>query len=218
MLYGQPMSRSASDSTSTVSESLWPDKRLRVDADHVRPLNELVRAWRAREPQALVPWFDPDDGGVQASVLVLMESPGPATVRPGGSNFCSEDNSDGTARTFRRLREEATLPRAGYLKWNIVPWAVHGPDGQWRAPLQSDLAAARPALAQLMQALPNLRLVIAMGQPACNGLMGYLTSQPVIDPPLILAVPHPSQRNTVGRTQAEQRIRNALAFARGLST
>ena len=77
--------------------------------------------------------------------------------------------------------------------------------------------AARPALAELIQALPKLRLVIAMGKPACNGLMAHLTAGPIVDPPLVLAVPHPSQRNTVGRTQAEQRIRHALAYARTLS-
>lgn len=53
-----------------------------------------------------------------------------------------------------------------------------------------------------------------MGQPACNGLKAYRTAQPIVDPPLVLAVPHPSQRNTVGRTQAEQRVRRALAYAR----
>ena len=210
------MSVTAADPPAIESESLWEDKRSRLQAEHVRPLNNLVMAWRTQDPSALIPWFDPDDGGADAPVLVLMEAPGPATVRPGGSNFCSEDNSDGTARTLRRLREEVELPRHGYLKWNIVPWAVHGPDGHWRAPQQTDLVAAHPALAELMQTLPKLRLVIAMGQPACNGLMAYLAAQPILDPPLVLAVPHPSQRNTVGRTQAEQRICHALAYARTL--
>ena len=217
MNYGRRMTRPTDDALAVASESRWDDKRSRLQAAHVRPLNDLVRMWRVREPGSLIPWFDPDDAGVDARVLVLMEAPGPATVRPGGSNFCSEDNSDGTARTLRRLREEAGLPRLSLVKWNIVPWAMHGPDGRWRAPQQADLVAARPALAELMRTLPKLRLVVAMGQPACNGLMAHLTAGPIVDLPLVLAVPHPSQRNTVGRTQAEQRIRHALAFARTLS-
>ena len=202
---------------SIASVQLWERKRARLSTDHVRPLNEKVAAWRLRDPAALIPWFDPDDGGVDAPVLVLMEAPGPGTVRPGGSNFCSEDNNDGTARTLRRLREQAALPRGSYLKWNIVPWAVHHPDGRWRAPQQADLLAARPALAELMQTMTRLRLVIAMGQPACNGIMGFLTSQPIFDPPLVLAVPHPSQRNTANRDDAEQRITHALHYARNFS-
>lgn len=145
--------------------------------------------------------------------MVLMEAPGPRTVCEGGSQFCSEDNADGTARAFAELRRQSGLARGDYLKWNIVPWAVHAADGHWAAPRESDLAAARPALAQLMGKLRRLRLVITMGQPACAGFMSYLTSGPISDPPVVLAVPHPSPRNARGKQQAAQRIRSALEYA-----
>ena len=52
------------------------DRRSRVDEPHVFALNALVRAWRAAvDEQRFVPWFDPDGPGVNARILVLMESP-----------------------------------------------------------------------------------------------------------------------------------------------
>lgn len=125
---------------------MWEDKWSRLPAELVRPLNDLVKTWRTRDRPLLTPCFD-------APVLVLVEAPGPATVRPGGSNSCSADTSDSKARTLRRLREQVAPPRHGHMKWNIVPWALHGTDGRWRAPPQADLVVACPALAELMQTL-----------------------------------------------------------------
>lgn len=191
----------------------WEGKRARLGQGHVAPLNALVRAWRGAGAGRKVPWFDPDDGGTGARVLVLMEAPGPGTVRAGGSGFCSEDNPDGTARTFAALRAEAGLDRRDYVRWNVVPWAVHDATGTWCAPTAADLEHARPALAQLLAALPRLRLVVVMGQRALVGYTRHATlSAPVRALPL-LATPHPSQRNTHARAEALVRIGNALACA-----
>ena len=188
----------------------------RLRAPHVEPLNALVEQWRGEMPGRLIPWFDPDDAGICARVLVLMESPGPRTVRAGGSGFCSEDNDDGTARTFARLRRHAGLQRSAYLRWNIVPWAVHDRSGAWTAPGVGDLDAAQPALAQLLATLPALELVIVMGQRALAGYMRHVTvSAPERVLP-VLATPHPSQRNTRSRDEAITRISNALAYAADL--
>lgn len=189
----------------------WQDKRARLDVTHVAPLNALVRAWRSEDPARQVPWFDPDDGGTGARVLVLMEAPGPGTVRPGGSGFCSEDNPDGTARTFAALRAGAGLERRDYVRWNIVPWAVHDATGSWSAPAATDLEDARPALSSLLHALGDLELVVVLGQRALAGWTRHATlGRPAHVLPL-LAAPHPSQRNTRARQEALLRIGNALA-------
>ena len=138
-------------------------------------------------------------------------------MRAGGSGFCSEDNDDGIARTFARLRQQAGLQRSAYLRWNIVPWAVHDRHGGWTAPGASDLAAARPALAQLLARLTALELVIVMGQRALAGYMRHVTVSAPDRVLPVLATPHPSQRNTRSRDEAIIRISNALAYAAGLS-
>lgn len=178
-------------------------------------LNALVRRWRQQDLARHIPWFDPDGGGARAQVLVLMEAPGPRTVRDGDSGFCSEDNDDATAATLHELRQRSGLPRDAYVRWNIVPWAVYAPDGHWRAPTDQDLFQAAPALGDLLAALPELRLVICMGAKALTGFMRHITLTDNLTPPVILGVPHPSQRNTRARAEALTRIENALRVAAG---
>ena len=189
-------------------------KRRRLDAPDVGVLNELVRRWKRQDATRDIPWFDPDGGGVRARVLVLMESPGPKTVRDGEAGFCSEDNDDGTAATFHQVRERSGLLQRDYVRWNIVPWAVYAKDGRWTAPSSQDLIAAEPALGELLAVLSELQLVVCMGAKALTGFMRHITLVDThlveVKPPLILGVPHPSQRNTRARTEALVRIENAL--------
>lgn len=199
--------------TAALDVAGWAAKRFRLGEAHVAPLDDLVRAWRGTDPARRVPWFDPDDGGTRARVLVLMEAPGPRTVRVDGAGCCSEDNPDGTALTLAALRAGAGLLRQDYLRWNIVPWAVHDVTGSWSAPTATDRQDARPALAQLLEALPCVELVVVMGQRALAGYTRHTTlGTPVRILPL-LATPHPSQRNTHARAEAVLRIGNALGCA-----
>jgi len=52
--------------------------------------------------------FDPLDGGVQAQVLFLFESPGEGAL---ASRFASRDNRDPSAAMFAALNKEAGLDR-----------------------------------------------------------------------------------------------------------
>ena len=102
-----------------VQETLRELKLARLDDPHVAPLNALVRLWRGRG--RAVPWFDPDGGGTGARVLLLLESPGPATMALGERGFSSEDNPDPTARVLRAAREASPLRAVDCLRWNVVP-------------------------------------------------------------------------------------------------
>src|SRR4051794_35386301 len=96
----------------------------RLDEPHVLPLSDWVRSLRARlGDQAIVPWFDPADGGIDASILWLLEAPGPkATRERGGSGIVSCNNNDGTAENTWRTREEAGVHRESVLHWNVIPY------------------------------------------------------------------------------------------------
>lgn len=189
----------------------------RVNGAHVGTLNDLVRSWRVQWPDRSIPWFDPDDGGIDAQVLILMEAPGPRNAPAGEHGFCSEDNTDPTAAWLARERARSGLPRRRYIRWNVVPWLPLDVDGGWRSPRSVDVQEAMEPLAQVRELLPQLRLVIAVGRPALHGWTWHQTMYRQHLVPL-LAVPHPSQRNSTGRAESLQRWRYALSEAARCAT
>jgi hypothetical protein len=144
------------------------ERRLsQIDEPHVAPLNDWVRRLRERlGPAAIVPWFDPADGGTAATILWLLEAPGPkATRERGGSGIVSCNNNDGTAENTFLTRTEAGVDRRLVVHWNVIP-AYLGTDSKIRAWDPTDVAAAAPLLAELLGLLPELRYVILGGRAA----------------------------------------------------
>jgi uracil-DNA glycosylase len=98
----------AADATEDPSEAQLHD-------GHVLPLMNVVRDLRAQG--LIVPNVDPNDGGMNARVLVLLETPGPKAV---ASGFVSRDNPDPTARNLGLVLDEAGLLRSDVVIWNVV--------------------------------------------------------------------------------------------------
>jgi hypothetical protein len=65
-----------------------------------------------------VPGFDPADGGADARLLLLLETPGPGGDGP---RLVSRDNPTGTARNLTRFLADAGIARVDTLLWNAVP-------------------------------------------------------------------------------------------------
>jgi uracil-DNA glycosylase len=126
---------------------------------HVRPLTEYVQRVRAKASGRPVPGFDPEDGGVDARVLFLSESPGPGAVESG---FISRDNPDETARNFLELAHEAGLDRKATVLWNVVPWFV-GTGEEKAALFAGEAVAAAPLVEELLLVLPSVRVVVLVG-------------------------------------------------------
>lgn len=176
---------------------------------HLVHLEKLAATWRMSPEGAprFVPGFDPDSGGNRSRVLVLMESPGPATIARGEAAISSEDNLGPTATAFRRARRESGLARVDYLRWNIIPWALSRPV------TVEDLEQARPALADLLTALPGLRAIVAFGTPALTGIMRHFTLDPGARVVPVLAAPHPSPANATRAGEKHLRAVTALHHA-----
>lgn len=176
---------------------------------HLHALNQLAVRWRKAEDETLrfIPGFDPDSGGFTSRVLVLMESPGPGTIALGDAAISSEDNPGPTAAAFRRARAESGLARSDYLRWNVVPWALSRP------PTVADLEEARPALAELLAALPQLRAVVAFGHPALTGIMRHFTLDADARVVPVLAAPHLSPANATRAGEKYVRAVTALGHA-----
>lgn len=165
------------------------------------PLRDWASAlatWRG----ALVPQFDPAEGGVDAKVLVLLEAPGPMTNTAGarsGSGFISVDNDDATAEAMWRARDAAGLDQ-GVLTWNIVPWYLGSAEVK---PTGAELAAGAEALRDLLGLLPVLEVVVLSGRYAQSGWQRYVAPH-VEDELTVVEVWHPSplSLNQPGRRDA----------------
>lgn len=138
----------------------------KLQDSHMAPLMQFVEHIRVERPGDAVPWFDPDDGGVRARLLLLFEAPGPQAR---GSNFISAENPDPTARNTLVLREEAGIRPDEVLHWNIVPWFVSN-GARIRPPRRSEIREGVAYLERLIELLPNLRVILAMGRNAEQGL------------------------------------------------
>jgi uracil-DNA glycosylase len=139
-------------------------RRRDLQLPHVAPLTALVDHIRKRERlQEDVPYFDPRDGGVNARVLFLLKAPGPGAVESG---FVSHNNPDPSAKNFLELLSEAGIPREETVTWNLVPWALRDRQGNVREVEPADEEDARPYLERLFALLPNLKVVVLMGESA----------------------------------------------------
>lgn len=184
--------------------ALLAERIARIDEAHVAPLNAWVRELRSRlGPDAIVPWFDPADGGVDATILWLLEAPGPkATTERGGSGIISCNNNDGTAENTWRTREEAGVPRSSVVHWNVIP-AYIGTDTKIRAANPNDIAAAGPLLAELLDLLPKLRVVILGGLAAEKTWDAYSADGRSLS---VMRCPHPSPTNINTRPGNREKV------------
>lgn len=182
------------------SEHLWDS--------HVARLNKLTEQWRiAGGGSRFVPWFDPDDGGVEATVLILLERPALSTVSEGENGFASEDNRSASSSALRRARIDADVARSRCVRWNIVPWS--GPSLN-KAALVDELDESQGTLHALLLQLHSLRAIVPLGQPALTGLMRYFTLHPAPIVRPVIAAPHPSPANGYRAYERQRRIVNAI--------
>ncbi|TSD56812.1 uracil-DNA glycosylase [Variovorax sp. KBS0712] len=140
-------------------------RRARSFEPHVALLQALAeRIGASRDAPDGVPRFDPLDGGINARVLLLQEAPGPRAV---GSGFISSDNPDQTAANARHACESAGLSRRDVVRWNAVPWYLGNEEGtKIRPATREDVKRAEPWLAELLQLLSRLQVVVLMGKNA----------------------------------------------------
>ena len=182
-----------------------------LDAPHVASLNGWVRELRVRlGREAIVPWFDPWDGGDRARILWLLEAPGPkATRERGGSGFISCNNNDRTAQNTWETRVEAGVPRIDVGCWNVIPYYL-GSDTRIRAYNQNDVGAVGALLGELLALLPKVGAVILGGRAARDV---WREHGPKVTRLTVIECPHPSPTNLNTRPADRARIIEAWRTA-----
>jgi len=173
---------------------------------HLAPLRGLAARIRAEQDRP-VPEADPLDGGVGARLLLLLETPGPATGR---TAFVSRDNPTGTAANLFRFLAGAGIPRADTLIWNAVPWVIHAPGARNRAPRTGEIRAAQAYLPPLLALMPNLAVAVLSGRVS-QGL-GPALGEARPDLPVV-AIPHPSPTYVCTSPEVPRRIAAGLREA-----
>ena len=153
-----------------------------------------------------MPDVDPNDGGTDARLLILLETPGPHIHRTG---IVSTDNPTGTARNLRRFLGEAGLPRHERVIWNAVPWVIHS-GGLNRAPRTGEIRDGLAALPPFLALLPRLRAAVLAGRVAGMAADAIAEARPGV---AVLRMPHPSPTYVCTSPDVPRRIAAALAEA-----
>jgi uracil-DNA glycosylase len=183
-----------------------PEERLAILGT---PRFAPLEAWRARlaEGGRRVPHVDPLDGGVDARLLLLLETPGPgdAPIR-----FVSRDNPSGTGRNLGRFLAEARIARQDMLLWNAAPWIAHAPGAKNRALTRPEIREGIGTLPALLALLPRLEIVVLAGRVAAQARQTIAETRASA---AIIEIPHPSPANVCTSADVASRIREGLAQA-----
>ncbi len=162
----------------------------KLNEHHIAPLTEYVEELRALR-RGEVPFFDPMDGGVEARILFVLQKPGKRTLegihpprKTPGSGFISRNNDDETAKNTFELLAKAGIPRDQTLLWNIIPWFNE------RNVSDQEIEEGAAHLRTLIKMLPNLKVMVAVGDKAWAGLRYVNVPRNV----LVRKSPHPSPR------------------------
>lgn len=180
------------------------DRRALLTLAHVAPLED----WRSNLAcEREVPHIDPHDGGTDARLLILLETPGPgdAPVR-----FVSRDNPGGTQRNLARFLDEAGIARRDMLLWNCVPWIVHARGARNRPLRRAEIHEGLETLPGLLALLPHLTTVVLAGRVAREAAPITAAARPNV---AILTMPHPSPANICTEPTVAAAIREALSGA-----
>lgn len=168
------------------------------DPTHIAPLNRYAAALRERRGD--VPRFDPLDGGIDAHLLVFLETPGPASVSTGTT---SRDNPTGTARNLTRFLDKLQVSRRETVIWNAVPWRLPRRNGKLGRPTRKDIESAAQDLPALLALLPRLQVVVLAGRVAESLRTALAAARPKLT---MIAIPHPSPTHLAASAAARERL------------
>jgi uracil-DNA glycosylase len=184
------------------------DRLAQLDEPHVRDLTRFVKRIHREIPGKDVPYFDPADGGVDAVCLYVLEAPGRNAAKSG---FVSRNNPDETAKNWLELNKQAGVDRKRTIMSNIVPWYI-GSKEKIRPTSPEDIEDGWPYLLQLIDMLPQLRVVVLVGTKAQRIAKRLSMTHPSLH---LMKCPHPSPKFVNRKPENRDRL---LASLREVAT
>ncbi|MFL0289349.1 uracil-DNA glycosylase [Mycobacterium sp. SMC-21] len=189
-------------------------KKRRIRDSHVKPLNDLADRIADAEglPHGHVPYVDPDVGGVNARMLVLLDNPSTKAEAGTGSGLLSPDNDDWTARNIREAYDRHGVDHSHVVHWNVVPFPVAGVKNGGSTATER-IRAARWTR-EVVELLPNLEIVLLLGGAARDGWKrAGITRTDLYVPPG--SIPHCSMRG-LNANGGREAFEKAIATVAGL--
>lgn len=174
---------------------------------HIAPLTKFVERLRRKlGPEYAVPFFDPFDGGTDASALFVLEAPGAKAIQSG---FVSRNNPDESAKNIFTFLNTAGFRREETVLWNIVPWYI-GSKIRIRPANSKDVQDGIPYLEQIISLLPSLKVIVLVGKKAGKAKSAIST---ISDLPIVETF-HPSPLFVNNKKGNKDKIINAFSKVR----
>lgn len=174
---------------------------------HVAPINALADRVAESEglERGLVPYVDPQLGGVAATVLALLDNPSTKAEAGIGSGLLSLENDDPTARYCAGVYNDFGLAPGQVVHWNVAPAPIAGVKNSRSS--AAERARGARWLRELLDLLPDLRVILLMGGMARDGWTKSGLSRAGIVIPA--DVPHPSRQGMLN-TDAHLRLHRGM--------
>lgn len=182
-------------------------KRDHLREAHVAPINALADAIADSEgiARGLVPYVDPQLGGINAQVLALLDNPSTKAEAGTGSGVLSLENDDRSAKNCATFYNDLGLTPDLLVHWNVAPAPIRGEKNGGSSIAEREQGAVW--LRELVALLPDLKVVLLMGDNARDGWKRSGLKLPGVVIPE--DVPHPSQRG-LSNSDGRVRLRRAL--------
>ncbi|CAD5731921.1 Uracil DNA glycosylase superfamily [Escherichia coli] len=126
---------------------------------HIAPLTRWVQSYKKNGTD--MPWFDPADGGINARILILLQSPAKSELSP---RFVSQDNPGPSQQNLNRFLKQAKIKRQNIIIWNTIPWLM--PTNTKIIPTRENINKGLNIIKSLMPLLKNLRVILLAGSVA----------------------------------------------------
>jgi uracil-DNA glycosylase len=190
------------------------DRRAHIYDENVRVLNQYVEALKeAKGADFDVPFFDPADGGVNARILLVLETPGRrAAGRQDASELVSIDNDDDTAANMSAFEQKANLTRDWLVHWNIIPWYVQ----TGKPILKAQREEGAEELEKVITLMPRLQVIVLLGNTADIAYSRHFKDRPL--PKIeVLKSYHPSPQCINRVSDRRDEVISTLTKARKLA-
>lgn len=145
--------------------------RDRIWEPHVAPLNALADRITDSEGLAhgVVPYVDPNQGGIAARALILLDNPGRRARVGTGSGILSLDNNDPTSERQRDAYTQFGVDWKDIVTWNVCPAPTENPDVNSGASLPAERTQYAHWTKEFMMLCPNLEIMLPLGGSARDG-------------------------------------------------